>query len=117
LLDAHVSRPILAHLESIGHDCLHAATLPPTTSDREIMERAVREGRVIVTADKDFGELAFRGKFAVAGVVLLRLRLATEIGRTARLVALWPRIERAVPGHFVTVTNHRIRRRILPTVS
>lgn len=36
------------------------------------MSRAEREGRVLVTKDKDFGELAFKGGQAHAGVILLR---------------------------------------------
>jgi predicted nuclease of predicted toxin-antitoxin system len=83
LLDAHISRPIMQYLESIGHDCTHAALLSPKMSDRAILERAVRERRVVMTADKDFGELVFRGQFAVAGVVLLRFRLMSEAERTA----------------------------------
>jgi len=57
LADAHIGWLIVRHLESLGHDVLRAATLPPSTSDAEVLKRAVGEGRVILTSDKDFGEL------------------------------------------------------------
>jgi hypothetical protein len=46
----------------------------PGTPDREVLARAQREGRALVTFDKDFGELAFRvGLAASAGVILFRI--------------------------------------------
>jgi len=41
--------------------------------DIEIIQRAFNEGRIIVTNDKDFGELIFRRRLASKGVLLLRL--------------------------------------------
>lgn len=114
LADAHISRPIVQHLLSLGHDVLHAGALSPRLSDSAIMQIAATEGRVILTADKDFGELAFRRLIPSEGVVLLRLTAAHESERVALFRELWPRAEQAVVAHFVVVRNHLIRRTPLP---
>ena len=44
----------------------------PGLNDRTILEHANRDDRVIVTFDKDFGELVFRESLAVRGLILLR---------------------------------------------
>ena len=72
------------------------------------------EERFLLTADKDFGELVYRRLLAVPGVVLLRLRAASEAERLALFRRHWPAVERSVPGHFVVVTNRTVRRSPLP---
>ena len=47
-------------LRQRGHDVAWVRTDVPSSSDIAILERAQRENRIIVTFDKDFGELAFR---------------------------------------------------------
>jgi predicted nuclease of predicted toxin-antitoxin system len=49
-----------------GNDVVWARTDAPGASDREILARAQREGRVPVTFDKDFGELAWRASLPAA---------------------------------------------------
>ena len=52
------------------------ADLSPGISDDEVLALSQAEGRVLVTFDKDFGEMAFnQGKTATPGVILLRPRL------------------------------------------
>jgi predicted nuclease of predicted toxin-antitoxin system len=62
LLDACVWGGAKKYLADKGHDVLWAGDWPEDPGDREILERAHNEGRVLVTLDKDFGEIAiFRG--------------------------------------------------------
>jgi len=115
LADAHIGHSIVAHLKSLGHDVLHAEILEPRLPDSRILHLAAEQQRVVLTADKDFGELIFRSFLPSAGVILLRLAVASEIERLDLFKQFWPLIERNVPGHFVVVTNRSIRRRPLPT--
>ena len=83
--------------------------------DREIFERAAADGRIVVTFDLDFGEIAGFAYGAGSGVVLLRLRLA-------RQSHLWDRLKLAVAaageameaGAIVLVEDTRIRIRRMP---
>lgn len=114
LADAHVGWLIVRFLESQGHDVLRAATFPPSTSDEEILRRSVEGGRVVLTSDQDFGELVFRLGLPAVGVVLLRIDVPSEFERASVFERYWPAIERAVVGHFVTVSVKRVRRTPLP---
>ncbi|HEX4498450.1 MAG TPA: DUF5615 family PIN-like protein [Thermoanaerobaculia bacterium] len=56
-----------------GHEVLYVAELDPGIDYTLVLEQAGRAGTLLLTADKDFGELIFRQKRAQGGVVLLRL--------------------------------------------
>jgi hypothetical protein len=74
----------------------------------------MREQRVLLTFDQDFGELAWRaGLPATCGVVLFRMPMpvAAEIGSTI-VAVLTERVD--WPGHFSVVQPGRIRMRPLP---
>jgi hypothetical protein len=61
-------------LRARGHDVLWVRTDFPGSPDREVLARALAETRVLITFDKDFGELALRSKPRVAtGIVLYLL--------------------------------------------
>ncbi len=52
----------IAALRARGHDVAWVRTDAPGSSDVQVLERAQREHRIVVTFDKDFGELAFRSR-------------------------------------------------------
>jgi len=58
LLDACVWGGARAELEAAGHDVVWIGEWNEDPGDEEILARAYREGRILVTLDKDFGELA-----------------------------------------------------------
>ena len=115
LADAHISRALVAYLTELGHEVLHVAMISPRMSDSAILNRAAADGRVVLTADKDFGELCFRRLMPSAGVILLRLHAPSEIGRVEIIKRFWPLIEPNALGHFTVVTDSSIRRSPLPT--
>lgn len=58
LLDTCVWGGAKQALEAAGHDVIWSGDWPSDPGDEEILTQAYREGRVLVTLDKDFGELA-----------------------------------------------------------
>ncbi|MGB9886499.1 MAG: DUF5615 family PIN-like protein [Moorellales bacterium] len=59
----------------MGHEAEMARdVLGPGATDTSILEKAVREGSIIITADHHFGDLVFKGGKHHVGVVLLRLK-------------------------------------------
>jgi predicted nuclease of predicted toxin-antitoxin system len=111
LADAHISREMVAMLRDLGHDCLDSAAVPPRMPDVDVLRMAADEQRIVVTADKDFGELVFVHGIACPGVVLIRIALAEEKDRVAHLRLLWPTVLSRLPGSFVTITASAIRAR------
>jgi predicted nuclease of predicted toxin-antitoxin system len=73
LADESVDRPVVLRLRDEGHDTMYVAELSPSISDDEVLAQANDRGALLLTADKDFGELVFRHGRVHAGVVLLRL--------------------------------------------
>jgi len=101
-------------LRQRGFDVTWVRTEAPGSEDDEILKRAQVEGRVVVTFDKDFGELAFHNlRPASSGVILFRIS-AQSPGRVARVAvaALESRSDWA--GHFAVVEDDRIRMTSLP---
>lgn len=84
----------------------------PGIVDSEVLRRAQTAGQVLVTFDKDFGELAFRaGRDATHGVILLRPRLGSPESVAAFLVKV---LQQPIPweGHFSVADESQIR--VLP---
>lgn len=77
LVDVGVGKGIEEFLRKKGHDAKAVRDLDPRMEDSEIIRTAVSEGRIIVTMDKDFGELVYHFSVGHRGVVLLRLEGAT----------------------------------------
>ena len=101
-------------LRERGHDVAWIRTDAPGASDPDVLERARTEGRLVITLDKGFGELAFRyGLAAPCGIVLFRVA-PSSAGRLAcaAVAALESRSDWA--GHFAVVEEERVRLRPLP---
>jgi predicted nuclease of predicted toxin-antitoxin system len=73
LADESVDRQTVERLRQVGHDVLYIAELEPGISDDVVLDRANERSALLVTGDKDFGELVFRQRLVNSGVVLLRL--------------------------------------------
>jgi predicted nuclease of predicted toxin-antitoxin system len=71
--DESVDWPVVERLRENSHDVAYVAELAPSITDDEVLREANARGAVLVTADKDFGELVFRQGAIHSGVVLLRL--------------------------------------------
>jgi hypothetical protein len=104
----------VAALRGLERDVLSIGEVSRGASDAAVLDLAAREGRIILTFDKDFGELARKSKLPDAcGVILFRMSLpapAAEVGeRLAKLVAAredWA-------GHFSVIEPGRVRMRRL----
>ena len=101
-------------LRARGHDVAWVRTDAPGSSDPQVLAQAQSQGRILVTFDKDFGELAFRsGLPASSGIVLFRISAATSqhVARVA-VAALESRTD--WQGPFAVVEDDRIRLSSLP---
>jgi predicted nuclease of predicted toxin-antitoxin system len=71
--DEGVDRQIVEALRAAGFDVAYAAETDPAAADDEVLGKAAAEGRLLLTSDKDFGELVHRLGKASEGVMLIRL--------------------------------------------
>lgn len=73
LADEGVDRPIVEQLRQDGHNVLYIAEMSPGIDDDVILAQANASNALLLTLDKDFGELVFRQGLVHAGVILIRL--------------------------------------------
>jgi predicted nuclease of predicted toxin-antitoxin system len=99
-------------LKDAGRGIVWVRTAAPGMSDRDLLTWAAREGRVLLTFDKDFGELARTADLPVTyGVVLFRIVMPPgDIGQ--RLAAIIMSRDDWI-GHFSVIEPGRVRMRPL----
>ena len=74
LLDESADARIVPHLRSQGHAVTRIATdYPSGLPDGDVLALAVQEDRVVITSDRDFGEMVVRQRREHRGVILFRL--------------------------------------------
>ena len=96
-------------LEREGHDVTSVYDELRGVEDSALMERALREERILVTNDKGFGERAFRDGRSHCGVLLLRLedeRPKSKIAALSRVLQLYGE---GISRRFVVVRERSIR--------
>ncbi|HRZ23009.1 MAG TPA: DUF5615 family PIN-like protein, partial [Candidatus Contendobacter sp.] len=76
LADENFLGDAVTALREAGHDIVWIRTDAPGSTDRQVLTRAVAERRILLTFDKDFGDLAYRCRLpATCGIVLFRISL------------------------------------------
>jgi predicted nuclease of predicted toxin-antitoxin system len=114
LLNENISGTVINALRQRGHNVISVKESMKGVSDRIILERAQNENCIIITNDKDFGELAFHFRLpAESGVILFRLSGVSPEDDNARVIET---LESGLDfkGNFCVVTDERIRIRPLP---
>jgi predicted nuclease of predicted toxin-antitoxin system len=108
--------PVVIALRALGNDVAWIAEDMRAASDKAVLKRAVADKRVLLTFDKDFGELAFKAALpAHCGIVLFRLSGESPADDNARAIAaLTSRDDWA--GNFSVVQDDRIRIRSIAGV-
>jgi len=95
-------------LTEMGHDVVLVSDSDPKMKDSDILEWAVREGRIIVTTDKDFEQLIWQQEMPHCGV--LRLENLPRIERKALLEdVLKLYSQELIDGAIVIALKHRFR--------
>ncbi len=109
LADENLSERLIMALRAAGHDVEWVKETCTGAADRAIIADAEASGRVLITFDKDFGELIYRhGVRNLTGVILLRL---PDVSRS-EIAVLLPAIiggRDDWEGHFSVVRRDRIR--------
>jgi predicted nuclease of predicted toxin-antitoxin system len=110
LLDQSTDARLLSFLKQLGHDVTRIGShYPHGLPDQEVLALAKDKQRILITDDRDFGELVFRLKLPHAGVIFLRLGayapLQLKIDRLTYVLTLFP----DKLDQFVVVTKRTVR--------
>ena len=109
LLDVCVSsRSLETFLAGRGHDVLSAVAVDPRASDERLLGLALQDERVLVTEDKDFGELVFVRRLPHGPIVrLVELTVDQQVGGMTEL--LDRHVAELTGPVMITITRGRIR--------
>lgn len=77
LTDVGVGKKVEGWLAENGYDVEAIRDLDPRMSDQEILSIAIQDIRLVITMDKDFGEMVYHAGQQHTGVLLLRLEEAS----------------------------------------
>lgn len=108
LLDTSIGPSVARILTAAGHDVVRVGADVADPGDVAILERAARESRVVVTSDKDFGELLFHQGRSHAGIVrVVDHPLSRHPAIVGAAVARYS--EALAAGAIVTIEPGRVR--------
>ncbi|MEZ0301768.1 MAG: DUF5615 family PIN-like protein [Hyphomicrobiaceae bacterium] len=113
--DECVAGTIIERLREVGFDIVRAIDVCPTADDEEVLARAHQDQRVLVTADKDFGELVVRLGRPSHGVVNIALGDLPAATRATIVAAGLAGLGDRIVGNIVTIEPGRVRVRPLPS--
>jgi predicted nuclease of predicted toxin-antitoxin system len=109
IADENFPGNIKPYLEKDGHDVYWVRLGSPGAKDTEVLSRAQIEDRILLTFDKDFGELAFRtGLPASSGIILFRMPTSSPEQLRDRVVSIL-RMKIEWANHFTVIGEDRIR--------
>jgi len=111
LLDSCVWSGARTELTAAGHETIWAGDWPNDPGDEEILARAHDEGRILVTLDKDFGDLAVSQAKAHRGIIRL-VNIAARRQSLLCAYVLERHSEDLLRGAIVTVEAGRLRVRM-----
>ena len=114
LADESCDAAFVRALRSMGHDVTAVADELRGADDRTVLAAATQEARLLLTEDKDFGELVFATGEPTIGVILFRYAPGDRWALVQRLVDFIATRHHELAGSFVVMTSTRTRLRGIP---
>lgn len=107
--DESCAGPVIRVLREAGHDVVAIAEVAKGATDEEVLERALNEKRVLITEDRDFGELVYARGRSSAGVILVRFHSHARSAKPATVVEAVTRLGSRLRDAFTVVEPGRVR--------
>jgi len=115
IADENFPLPSIRLLSAAGHDVAAVALESPGASDEAVLKRAVRERRILLTFDRDYGGLLYRrGSQPPEGIVYFRFAPTRPAPRAEYLYALLEQTGISLSGKLTVAEKDRVRQRPLP---
>jgi predicted nuclease of predicted toxin-antitoxin system len=107
--DESCAGPVVQALREAGHDVVSIAEVAKGATDDEVLQRALEENRVLITEDRDFGELVYARGRSTAGVILLRFHNRMRRAKAATVVEAMSTLGSRLRNAFTVVEPGRVR--------
>ena len=109
VVDVGVGRIIETWLAQQNFSVFSVRSLNPEMTDADIIELANKQAAIIISMDKDFGELIFKNKIQHKGVLLLRLEDAVAEEKLAVIQNIFPEHLLDIKNKFAVYQNGKLR--------
>jgi predicted nuclease of predicted toxin-antitoxin system len=109
LADENCDFTVVEALRAAGHDVLCISEITPRAEDSEVIKIADDEKRILLTEDKDFGQLVYSHGQKTLGVIFLRFPTSTRRQISRAVINLVKQQGDKLAGCFITVQPGRIR--------
>jgi predicted nuclease of predicted toxin-antitoxin system len=107
--DESVDFQIVSRLRSDGHEVFYIAETLSGASDSSVLAQANRQRAVLLTSDKDFGDLVFRQRLISSGILLLRIAGLSQEVKAAIVAEAISKHGSAMSGQFTVLTSTTLR--------
>lgn len=109
IADVNVEKPLVDFLARKGFDIKWVASIDKQMPDIQVCEIANNERRIVITNDKDFGEIVYLQKKIIYGIILLRIKGQNTSDKIMLIEKLLDRYPDKITSHFVVVTGKKFR--------
>ncbi|MDO8487599.1 MAG: DUF5615 family PIN-like protein [Candidatus Curtissbacteria bacterium] len=109
LADESLEYSIVLWLRSLNYDVTSIAEDCPSVEDGKVLKKATQENRIIITNDKDFGDLVFLNKLSHKGVILLRFRTEEVETKIKFLKSFLNNYSDKITNRFTVIDESKIR--------
>ena len=109
LADESCDFAVVRALRTAGHDVLAVADISPRSNDQEVIELAVREARILLTEDKDFGQLVYANAQPSGGIIFIRFPSRSRKALPKTVLDLIKEKGEGLTSKFVVLSPGRVR--------
>src|SRR5262249_10512416 len=109
LADESCAGSVIRALREAGHNLVAISEVAKGATDEQVLERAYSDKRILITEDRDFGELVYARCRPSSGVMLLRFHGRTRHGMPATVVEAITRLGSRLLNAFTVVEPGRVR--------
>lgn len=109
LADESCDFAVVRALRTAGHDVLAMTEISPRLDDQAVMDYAIREERIALTEDKDFGQLVYANAQPSRGIIFIRFPAHARKALPKAVLDLIREKGGQLAGSFVVVRPGRVR--------
>ena len=109
LTDVNIEKYLVDQLKENRLDVKSILEINKRMTDSEVLELANTEGRILITNDKDFGEIVYRLKLIPNGIILLRYKELNVKEKAERLIDFLMNNKSNILNKFIVLSKEKIR--------
>jgi predicted nuclease of predicted toxin-antitoxin system len=106
---------IVKTLREKGYSVFAIAESFPSISDPQVLQIAIDRNAILLTEDKDFGELVHRLRMPHCGILLVRLIKLSSVEKSQRICEVIEKLGNDLPNNFSVLSNDQLRIRPTPS--